>query len=42
MWLFVLGLPVLLAETWAGLKLYGRLAHAPWRQLSGEKRSPQP
>ena len=30
-WLFILGLPVLLAGTWAGLKLYGRLDEAQFR-----------
>jgi uncharacterized membrane protein YfcA len=33
MWLFVLGLPVLLAGTWAGLKLYGRLDEAQFRKV---------
>ena len=32
-WLFVLGLPVLLAGTWAGLKLYGRLDEAGFRKV---------
>ena len=32
-WLFVLGLPVLLAGTWAGLKLYGRLDEAQFRKV---------
>ena len=32
-WLFVLGLPVLLAGTWAGLKLYGRLNEAQFRTV---------
>lgn len=31
--LFVLGLPVLLAGTWVGLKLYGRLDEAGFRQV---------
>jgi uncharacterized membrane protein YfcA len=31
--LFVLGLPVLLAGTWLGLKLYGRLDEAAFRKL---------
>jgi len=31
--LFILGLPVLLAGTWAGLKLYGRLEEAQFRNL---------
>jgi len=31
--LFLLGLPVLLAGTWAGLKLYGRLDEARFRQV---------
>jgi hypothetical protein len=30
-WLFLLGLPVLLLGTWAGLKLYGRLNEAKFR-----------
>jgi len=33
MWLFALGLPVLLAGTWAGLKLYGRLDEAQFRKV---------
>jgi uncharacterized protein len=33
LWLFALGLPVLLAGTWAGLKLYGRLDEAQFRKL---------
>jgi uncharacterized membrane protein YfcA len=32
-WLFVLGLPVLLVGTWAGLKLYGRLDEAQFRKV---------
>jgi uncharacterized membrane protein YfcA len=32
-WLFVLGLPVLLAGTWLGLKLYGRLDEAGFRKV---------
>jgi uncharacterized membrane protein YfcA len=32
-WLFVLALPVLLAGTWAGLKLYGRLDEAQFRKV---------
>ena len=32
-WLFVLGLPVLLAGTWLGLTLYGRLDEAGFRQI---------
>src|SRR6202011_4682377 len=32
-WLFVLGLPVLLVGTWAGLKLYGRLDEAQFRMV---------
>ena len=30
-WLFVLGLPVLLVGTWAGLRLYGRLGEEQFR-----------
>ena len=33
MWLFVLGLPAVLAGTWAGLKLYGWLDEAQFRRL---------
>lgn len=32
-WLFVLGLPVLLAGTWAGLKLYDRLDEVQFRKV---------
>jgi uncharacterized membrane protein YfcA len=32
-WLFVLGLPAVLAGTWAGLRLYGRLDEAQFRKL---------
>jgi uncharacterized membrane protein YfcA len=32
-WLFVLGLPVLLAGTWAGLKLYGKLDESQFRRV---------
>ena len=32
-WLFVFGLPVLLAGTWAGLKLYGHLDEAGFRKI---------
>jgi uncharacterized protein len=32
-WLFVLGLPVLLVGTWAGLRLYGRLGEEQFRIL---------
>jgi uncharacterized protein len=32
-WLFVLGLPVLLAGTWVGLKLYGHLDEAGFRKV---------
>jgi uncharacterized membrane protein YfcA len=32
-WMFVLGLPVLLAGTWAGLNLYGRLDEAQFRTV---------
>jgi uncharacterized membrane protein YfcA len=32
-WLFVLGLPAVLAGTWTGLKLYGRLDEAQFRRL---------
>jgi uncharacterized protein len=32
-WLFVLGLPAVLAGTWAELKLYGRLDEAQFRRL---------
>jgi uncharacterized membrane protein YfcA len=31
--LFVLGLPVLLAGTWLGLRLYGRLDEAGFRKI---------
>lgn len=31
-WLFVLGLPVLLAGTWLGMKLYGRIDEAAFRK----------
>ena len=31
--LFVLGLPVLLAGTWLGLSLYGRVSEAGFRKL---------
>ena len=31
--LFLIGLPVLLAGTWAGLKLYGRLDESGFRKL---------
>jgi uncharacterized protein len=33
LWLFALGLPVLLAGTWAGLKLYGKLDEAQFRKV---------
>jgi uncharacterized protein len=33
LWLFVLGLPALLAGTWLGLKLYGRLDEAGFRRV---------
>jgi uncharacterized protein len=33
LWLFVLGLPALLAGTWLGLKLYGRLDDAGFRKV---------
>jgi uncharacterized membrane protein YfcA len=32
-WLFVIGLPALLAGTWLGLKLYGRLDEAAFRKV---------
>jgi len=32
-WLFILGLPVLLAGTWLGLTLYGRLDEAGFRKI---------
>jgi uncharacterized protein len=32
-WLFALGLPVLLAGTWTGLKLYGRLDEAQFSNV---------
>jgi uncharacterized membrane protein YfcA len=32
-WLFALGLPVLLAGTWLGLRLYGRLDEAGFRRI---------
>jgi len=32
-WLFLLGLPALLAGTWAGLKLYGKLDEAGFRKI---------
>jgi len=32
-WLFVIGLPVLLAGTWLGLKLYGKLDEASFRKV---------
>jgi uncharacterized membrane protein YfcA len=32
-WLFALGLPVVFAGTWAGLKLYGRLDEAQFRKV---------
>ena len=32
-WLFVLGLPALLAGTWLGMKLYGRLDEAAFRKI---------
>src|SRR6266851_4393514 len=32
-WLFLLGLPALLAGTWAGLKLYGKLDEAGFRKV---------
>jgi uncharacterized membrane protein YfcA len=32
-WLFAVGLPVLLAGTWLGLKLYGRLDEAQFRKV---------
>src|SRR5262249_11409434 len=32
-WFFVLGLPVLLAGTWLGLKLYGHLDEASFRKV---------
>lgn len=32
-WLFVIGLPALLAGTWLGLKLYGRLDEASFRNV---------
>ena len=32
-WLFALGLPVLLAGTWLGLKLYGRLDETQFRKI---------
>jgi uncharacterized protein len=32
-WLFLLGLPVLLIGTWAGLKLYGKLDEAQFRKV---------
>jgi len=31
-WLFVFGLPVLLAGTWLGMKLYGRIDEAAFRK----------
>ena len=31
--LFVLGLPALLAGTWLGMKLYGRLGEASFRKI---------
>ena len=33
LWLFALGLPVLLAGTWVGLKLYGKLDEAQFRKV---------
>ena len=33
MWLFVLGLPALLAGTWLGLQIYGRLGEAGFRKV---------
>jgi len=33
LWFFVIGLPVLLAGTWAGLKLYGHLDEAGFRKV---------
>ena len=32
-WLFALGLPVLLAGTWLGLRFYGRLDEAQFRKV---------
>ena len=32
-WLFVIGLPVLLAGTWLRLRLYGRMDEARFRQV---------
>jgi uncharacterized membrane protein YfcA len=32
-WLFLLGLPALLAGTWLGLVLYGRLDEASFRRI---------
>jgi len=32
-WLFIVGLPVLLAGTWGGLKLYGKLDEAGFRRV---------
>ena len=32
-WLFVIGLPALLLGTWAGLKLFGRLNEAGFRNI---------
>ncbi len=32
-WYFAIGLPVLLAGTWLGLRLYGRLDEASFRKL---------
>ena len=33
MWLFLLGLPALLAGTWVGLRLYGRLDEAGFHRI---------
>jgi hypothetical protein len=32
-WLFALGLPAVLAGTWAGLRLYGRLDESGFRKV---------
>jgi hypothetical protein len=32
-WFFVIGLPVLLAGTWLGLRLYGHLDEASFRKV---------
>ena len=32
-WLFLLGMPALLAGTWLGMRLYGRLDEAAFRKI---------